>query len=170
VIEPAASFVAHVGGRARMIYMGVEEPANRSALTDCHWGKQARSCLNFLLSKHKKYETIPSFSRSFQIRTAVLASCRRANDDRARYRFWQGCKPLNTCRRERHVLLDVSGSHRLRKHNLVLRSHGNGQSGASRRLKPCIHQCCDALWKHFRVGLGCPCGLRRRVDPSSRSL
>jgi NAD-dependent deacetylase len=36
VVEPAASFVAHVAGRARTIYVGPEEPANASAFTECH--------------------------------------------------------------------------------------------------------------------------------------
>jgi NAD-dependent deacetylase len=39
VVEPAASFVAHVGGRARTIYVGAEEPANAPAFTECHLGK-----------------------------------------------------------------------------------------------------------------------------------
>ena len=39
VVEPAASFVAHVSGRARTIYVGPEEPANASAFTQCHLGK-----------------------------------------------------------------------------------------------------------------------------------
>jgi NAD-dependent deacetylase len=40
VVEPAASFVAaHVGGRARTIYVGPEEPANAPAFTECHLGK-----------------------------------------------------------------------------------------------------------------------------------
>jgi NAD-dependent protein deacetylase/lipoamidase len=39
VVEPAASFVAHVGGRVRTIYVGAEEPANLSAFTECHLGK-----------------------------------------------------------------------------------------------------------------------------------
>jgi NAD-dependent deacetylase len=39
VVEPAASFVAHVGGRARTIYVGEEEPANVSAFSECHLGK-----------------------------------------------------------------------------------------------------------------------------------
>jgi NAD-dependent protein deacetylase/lipoamidase len=38
VVEPAASFVRHVCGRARTIYVGPEEPANRAAFTDCHLG------------------------------------------------------------------------------------------------------------------------------------
>lgn len=45
VVEPAASFVAHVRGpdrsgrgRARTIYVGPEEPANSSAFTECHLG------------------------------------------------------------------------------------------------------------------------------------
>ena len=39
VVEPAASFVAHAGRRARTIYVGPEEPANRFAFTECHLGK-----------------------------------------------------------------------------------------------------------------------------------
>jgi NAD-dependent deacetylase len=39
VVEPAASFVAQLGGRARTIYVGAEEPANASAFTECHLGK-----------------------------------------------------------------------------------------------------------------------------------
>ncbi len=39
VVEPAASFVARVGGRARTIYVGPEEPANESSFTECHLGK-----------------------------------------------------------------------------------------------------------------------------------
>lgn len=39
VVEPAASFVAHVRGRARTIYVGPEEPANRKAFSECHLGK-----------------------------------------------------------------------------------------------------------------------------------
>ncbi len=38
MVEPAASFVAHVRGRARTIYVGPEEPANSSAFTECHLG------------------------------------------------------------------------------------------------------------------------------------
>jgi NAD-dependent deacetylase len=39
MVEPAASFVAHVGSRALTIYVGPEEPANRKAFTECHLGK-----------------------------------------------------------------------------------------------------------------------------------
>jgi len=39
VVEPAASFVAHVVGRARTIYVGQEEPANAPGFTQCHLGK-----------------------------------------------------------------------------------------------------------------------------------
>ena len=35
VVEPAASFVAHVAGRARTIYVGPEEPANAALFTEC---------------------------------------------------------------------------------------------------------------------------------------
>jgi len=41
VVEPAASFVARVRGRAKALYVGPEEPANRSAFTKCHLGKSA---------------------------------------------------------------------------------------------------------------------------------
>ena len=39
VVEPAASFVAHVAGRARTIYVEPEEPANASSFTECYLGK-----------------------------------------------------------------------------------------------------------------------------------
>lgn len=39
MVEPAASFVAHIAGRARAIYVGPEEPANASSFTECHLGK-----------------------------------------------------------------------------------------------------------------------------------
>jgi NAD-dependent deacetylase len=39
VVEPAASFVAHVRGRARTYYVGPELPANNSAFTECFLGK-----------------------------------------------------------------------------------------------------------------------------------
>ena len=39
VVEPAASFVAQVAGRARTIYLGPEEPANVSSFVECHLGK-----------------------------------------------------------------------------------------------------------------------------------
>ena len=39
VVEPAASFVAHVAGHPRTIYVGPEEPANASAFTECYSGK-----------------------------------------------------------------------------------------------------------------------------------
>jgi NAD-dependent deacetylase len=48
VVEPAASFVAHVGRRARTIYVGPEEPANTSAFTDCHLGKAGELLPDFL--------------------------------------------------------------------------------------------------------------------------
>lgn len=38
VVEPAASFVARVQRRARTIYVGPEEPANRFAFSECHFG------------------------------------------------------------------------------------------------------------------------------------
>lgn len=39
VVEPAASFVAHVRHRARTFYVGPEEPANRHAFSECFAGK-----------------------------------------------------------------------------------------------------------------------------------
>jgi NAD-dependent protein deacetylase/lipoamidase len=48
VVEPAASFVAHVGGRVRTIYVGPEEPANTSSFTDCHLGKAGEVLPDFL--------------------------------------------------------------------------------------------------------------------------
>jgi NAD-dependent deacetylase len=39
VVEPAASLVAHVAGRARTIYLGPENPANASLFTECHLGR-----------------------------------------------------------------------------------------------------------------------------------
>jgi NAD-dependent protein deacetylase/lipoamidase len=39
VVEPAASFVAHVRGRARTVYVGPEEPANRWSFDECYIGK-----------------------------------------------------------------------------------------------------------------------------------
>ena len=39
VVEPAASFVAHVRGRARCVYIGPEEPANRSDFDQVLLGK-----------------------------------------------------------------------------------------------------------------------------------
>ena len=37
-VEPAASFVAQVRGHAPTIYVGPEEPSNRSAFTECYFG------------------------------------------------------------------------------------------------------------------------------------
>jgi NAD-dependent deacetylase len=39
MVEPAASFVARVRGRARTVYAGPEEPANRASFCDCFIGK-----------------------------------------------------------------------------------------------------------------------------------
>lgn len=39
VVEPAASFVKQVRGRARTIYVGPEEPANAFAFDEYHFGK-----------------------------------------------------------------------------------------------------------------------------------
>jgi NAD-dependent deacetylase len=39
VVEPAASFVAHVRHRARTVYVGPEEPGNRSSFSDVYLGK-----------------------------------------------------------------------------------------------------------------------------------
>jgi NAD-dependent deacetylase len=39
VVEPAASFVAHVCHQARTIYVGPEEPSNRASFSDVYLGK-----------------------------------------------------------------------------------------------------------------------------------
>lgn len=39
VVEPAASFVAHVRHRARTVYVGPEAPSNRSSFSDAYLGK-----------------------------------------------------------------------------------------------------------------------------------
>jgi NAD-dependent protein deacetylase/lipoamidase len=39
VVEPAASFVSQLDGRARTIYIGPEVPANASSFAECHLGK-----------------------------------------------------------------------------------------------------------------------------------
>jgi hypothetical protein len=39
VVQPAASFVAEVAGRAQTIYVGPENPANASSFTECYLGK-----------------------------------------------------------------------------------------------------------------------------------
>lgn len=39
VVEPAASFAAHVRDRCRTVYVGPEEPANCSAFTECFVGR-----------------------------------------------------------------------------------------------------------------------------------
>ena len=46
IVEPAASFVAHVAGRARTIYVGPEKPANASAFTECYLGRAGEVLLN----------------------------------------------------------------------------------------------------------------------------
>jgi len=38
-VEPAASFAAHLRGRARTIYVGPEEPSNRFPFAECHLAK-----------------------------------------------------------------------------------------------------------------------------------
>jgi NAD-dependent deacetylase len=48
VVEPAASFVAHVGGRARTIYVGAEEPANSCSFTERYLGKAGDLLPNLL--------------------------------------------------------------------------------------------------------------------------
>jgi NAD-dependent deacetylase len=48
VVEPAASFVAHVRDRARTIYVGPEEPANSFAFTECHLTKAGEELAKLL--------------------------------------------------------------------------------------------------------------------------
>jgi NAD-dependent deacetylase len=47
-VEPAASFAAHVRGRARAVYVGPEEPANRLAFAECYLGKAGELLPNLL--------------------------------------------------------------------------------------------------------------------------
>ncbi|MGH9689637.1 MAG: SIR2 family NAD-dependent protein deacylase [Candidatus Acidiferrales bacterium] len=49
VVEPAASFVRRVRGRARTIYIGPEEPANRDSFTECHLGPAGQILPQFLI-------------------------------------------------------------------------------------------------------------------------
>ncbi|MGB9202557.1 MAG: Sir2 family NAD-dependent protein deacetylase, partial [Terriglobales bacterium] len=42
VVEPAASFVAHVRGRVRTYYVGPEEPANASEFDQCYRGEAGK--------------------------------------------------------------------------------------------------------------------------------
>jgi len=51
VVEPAASFVAHVNGRVRTIYVGPENPVNASSFTNCYLGK-AGEVLPDLFRRH----------------------------------------------------------------------------------------------------------------------
>ena len=39
MVEPAASFVAHVNGHARTIFVGPEKPANASSIHGIYLGK-----------------------------------------------------------------------------------------------------------------------------------
>ncbi|HVO80300.1 MAG TPA: NAD-dependent deacylase [Terriglobales bacterium] len=39
VVEPASSFVAHVGRRARAVYLGPEEPGNRASFAEVYLGR-----------------------------------------------------------------------------------------------------------------------------------
>jgi NAD-dependent deacetylase len=41
VVEPAASFAMLARRRARTVYVGPEEPANREAFSECYQGKSA---------------------------------------------------------------------------------------------------------------------------------
>lgn len=59
VVEPAASFVAHVGGRARTIYVGPEEPANASSFTECHLGKAGEMLPELLLLREPSRTSQP---------------------------------------------------------------------------------------------------------------
>jgi NAD-dependent deacetylase len=46
VVEPAASFVAHVWDRARTVYVGPEDPSNRSSFSECYLGKAGELLAN----------------------------------------------------------------------------------------------------------------------------
>ncbi len=52
-VEPAASFAAQASRRARTIYVGPEEPANRAAFTECHLGA-AGQVLPLLFSRDEQ--------------------------------------------------------------------------------------------------------------------
>jgi NAD-dependent deacetylase len=47
-VEPAASFVAHVAGRARTLYVGPETPANAYSFTKCYLGKAGEALPDLL--------------------------------------------------------------------------------------------------------------------------
>ena len=48
VVEPAASFVAQVSGRARTLYVGPEAPANASSFSECHLAKAGEALPSLL--------------------------------------------------------------------------------------------------------------------------
>jgi len=50
VVEPAASFAAHVSGRAQTIYVGPENPVNASSFTRCYLGKAGEVLPNLFAS------------------------------------------------------------------------------------------------------------------------
>ena len=48
VVEPAASFVEHVHGRAQTVYVGPEEPANATGFAERHLGRAGELLPNLL--------------------------------------------------------------------------------------------------------------------------
>ncbi len=57
MVEPAASFVAHVRSRALTVYVGPEEPANASSFTECHSGQSGRAAAGFVWRQSKIAES-----------------------------------------------------------------------------------------------------------------
>lgn len=66
IVEPAASFVAHVAGRARTIYVAPEEPTNLSSFTECHVGKAGEVLPDLL-----KVERSADHTRIFPMRSGT---------------------------------------------------------------------------------------------------
>jgi hypothetical protein len=97
VVEPAASFVAHVGGRARTIYVGAEEPANASAFTECHLGEDgkgtavtggfdsmelmSRAAGHRLCRPNSTNKVVPYFRMALAIQYKVLSATYRLKRD-----------------------------------------------------------------------------------------
>jgi hypothetical protein len=92
VVEPAASFVAQVGGHARTIYVGPEEPANLSAFTECHFGKRVSFCPTYSLEGVRRSSLLQLRVLGFGClqdgdvgvvtATALLSSANRNSEDR----------------------------------------------------------------------------------------
>jgi len=57
VVEPAASFVAHVRRRALTAYIGPEEPANRPAFDECYTGKAGELLPKLFVVEQRTHRT-----------------------------------------------------------------------------------------------------------------